>query len=82
VPASERHATTWYEPQATADGVRAGVAFALSTPGVHAICTPGDLDVLRLALDAAQSFTPLDDAGRAAAMDAAGADDLIFPIPA
>jgi predicted aldo/keto reductase-like oxidoreductase len=82
VPPSERHSNTWYEPQTTADAIGRGVGFALSTPGVQAFCTPGDLDVLRLALDAASSFTdPMDDDARRQAMDAAMADDLIFPIP-
>jgi len=80
----DRHATTWYEPQADAAGVERGVRFALSTPGVHALCTPGDLRILRLALDAAEAFTPMDAAERAAAVDAARAeaDALIFPMPA
>jgi aryl-alcohol dehydrogenase-like predicted oxidoreductase len=82
VPSDERTATTWYEPQASADAVARGVAFALSTSGVHAFCTPGDLDVLRLALDAAASFEPLTAEQRAAAMEASLTDDVIFPIPA
>ena len=42
----ERWATSWYEP---GDGgtVERGVRFALSVAGVHAVCTPGDLAVLR-----------------------------------
>jgi aryl-alcohol dehydrogenase-like predicted oxidoreductase len=83
VPPGERHSTTWYEPQTSADAVRAGVSFTLSTPGVHAFCTPGDLDVLRLALDAAAAFDQsLTDEERAAALEASLADDVIFPIPA
>ena len=82
VAPGERHATTWYEPQTTADAVRDGVRFTLSTPGVHAFCTPGDLDVLRLALDAAASFERLDDDQRSEAMGASTVDDTIFPIPA
>lgn len=82
VAAGERHSTTWYEPHTTADAVRAGVSFVLSTPGVQAFCTPGDLDVLGLALDAAAAFEPLDDEARRAAMAAAAGEDLIFPIPA
>src|SRR3954451_2491159 len=82
VPPEQRHSNTWYEPQTTADAIGRGVGFALSTPGVDAFCTPGDIDVLRLALDAASAFTePMDDSDRRAAMDAAMADDLIFPIP-
>jgi len=33
------------------------VRFALSVDGVDAFCTPGDVAVLRLALDAAGGFT-------------------------
>ena len=82
VPPGERHATTWYEPQTTDAGVRAGVGFALSTPGVHAFCTPGDLGVLRLALDAAAGFEELDTTAREQAMAASRSEDVIFPIPA
>ena len=37
-------ADSWYEPWAEPGTVARGVGFALSTPGVHAFCTPGDLD--------------------------------------
>jgi len=76
----ERHSTTWYEPQTAAADVERGVRFALSTPGVTAFCTPGDLQVLELALQAAESFEPMSDEEREAAM-AASDDELIFPIP-
>ncbi len=82
VPPEERHSTTWYEPQTSADAVREGVAFALSTPGVQAFCTPGDLEVLRLALDAAAAVTDGAEVDRDAAMAASSAEELIFPIPA
>ena len=36
----------WYEPQTDPDAVARGVAFALSTPGVHAFCTPGSVELL------------------------------------
>jgi aryl-alcohol dehydrogenase-like predicted oxidoreductase len=79
----DRFATTWYEPQTTAAGIDNGVRFALSTEGVHAFCTPGDLAVLRLALDAANRFEPMDEGERTQAMAAAveAGDDVIFPIP-
>lgn len=77
----ERHSTTWYEPQTTAADVERGVRFALSTPGVTGFCTPGDLQVLELALQAAASFEPMTDDERQSAM-AASDDELIFPIPA
>jgi hypothetical protein len=79
----DRHATTWYEPQTEAAEVERGVRFALSTPGVTAFCTPGDLRVLELTLRAAETFQPMSEEEREAAVtaSAADADDLIFPIP-
>jgi aryl-alcohol dehydrogenase-like predicted oxidoreductase len=79
--ASDRFATTWYEPLTGADEIRRGVSFALSVPGVHAFCTPGDVAVLRTALDAAEASTPLDDAARLGAIDDAASNPSIFPMP-
>lgn len=78
----QRSAATWYEPQADPDGVERGVRFALSTPGVHAFCTPGDPQIFEWALAAAEGYRPLTDDERAAAMDTVRGEDLIFPIPA
>ena len=78
---AERHATTWYEPQPDAEAVRRGVRFALSTPGVTAICTPGDRNVLPWALDAAEHFTPMTEDEREQALQTDVAESLIFPIP-
>ena len=78
----DRFATTWYEPFSSADDVARGVAFALSVPGVHAICTPGDLRLLDLALDAAESHEPLDLNARERAIADASALPSIFPLPA
>ena len=75
-------ADSWYEPWAEPDTVARGVGFALSTPGVHAFCTPGDLTVLRLALDAAAAVGPLDADERDAAMAATASDEVIFPLAA
>jgi aryl-alcohol dehydrogenase-like predicted oxidoreductase len=80
-PSGDRFATTWYEPYADAEQVARGVTFALSTPGVTAFCTPGDLDVLDLALAAAEAFTPVDADGREAAIHAMADEHVIFPIP-
>ncbi|CAB4899163.1 unannotated protein [freshwater metagenome] len=71
---------TWYEPQTTPDGLATGVQFALSHPGVHAFCTPGDLGLLPLVLDTAERFELLSTDERAAAVRAAGVDPLIFPL--
>ena len=65
----DRFATTWYEPRREPDSIARGVHFALSTPGVHAFCTPGDLGLLPLALDAAERATTMDDEARVAAID-------------
>jgi len=75
-------AGTWYEPYTTADEVERGVRFALSVPGVHAFCTPGDTGVLAKALEAAENFTPMDAAARGEASDEVDAEPHIFPMPA
>jgi hypothetical protein len=77
----ERFATTWYEPLIGGDGIRRGVNFTLSVPGVHAFCTPGDVDVLRTALDAADAFAPMDEDARERAIADAANDPSIFPMP-
>jgi hypothetical protein len=76
------HATTWYEPYTTSDTVSRGVRFALSVPGVHAFCTPGDVGVLPTALDAARAFEPMTEPERVAAIDQVADEAMIFPIPA
>lgn len=78
---ADRWALSWYEPVDADDAIARGVAFALSTPGVTAFCTPGDLELLPRVLAAAQSVEPMDDAARAAAVDAMAAEPVIFPIP-
>ena len=65
----DRFATTWYEPRREPESIARGVHFALSTPGVHAFCTPGDLGLLPLALDAAERATTMDDDARIAAIE-------------
>jgi aryl-alcohol dehydrogenase-like predicted oxidoreductase len=77
----ERWATSWYEPQATDDDLRRGIAFALSTPGVHAFCTPGDVGLLPRVLDAAEAYAPLSNPDRDAAMHDMADESVIFPIP-
>jgi aryl-alcohol dehydrogenase-like predicted oxidoreductase len=76
----ELTAGTWYEPWTTPWPVERGVRFTLSTPGVHGFCTPGDLEVLPLALDAAERYEPLTDANRAEIMEAVADAELIFPL--
>lgn len=78
----DRFATTWYEPFSEAEDIARGVAFTLSVPGVHAFCTPGDVRLLDLALDAAETFEPLDRDGRERAIEDASSLPSIFPLPA
>jgi aryl-alcohol dehydrogenase-like predicted oxidoreductase len=78
---STRWATSWYEPQEPGDGIARGVRFALSTPGVHVFCTPGDLTLLPMVLDAADDYAPLDEGGRADAIAAMSDERPIFPMP-
>jgi aryl-alcohol dehydrogenase-like predicted oxidoreductase len=76
-----RWAMSWYEPVEGDDAIARGVRFALSTPGVHAFCTAGDLGLLPRILDAAEQLEPLTDPERADAVAAMADEDVIFPIP-
>ena len=58
-----------------------GVRFALSTPGVHGFCTPGDIGMLPAVLDAAEGYVALSDEQLQAAVDAMATGELIFPMP-
>jgi aryl-alcohol dehydrogenase-like predicted oxidoreductase len=73
---------TWYEPYTAAGDVARGVDFALSTPGVHAFCTPGDRSVLRTALAAAEGHRPMSPADRDRAVGSVADQPSIFPMPA
>lgn len=77
----DRFATTWYEPYTEDEEVARGISFTLSVPRVHAFCTPGDLNVLRTALDAAERYSAMDDLERRELIESAGALPSIFPIP-
>jgi aryl-alcohol dehydrogenase-like predicted oxidoreductase len=77
----ERWATSWYEPQGTDADLARGVAFALSTPGVHAFCTPGDAQLLPRVLDAANAFAPMTANEREEAASAMADEEMIVPIP-
>jgi aryl-alcohol dehydrogenase-like predicted oxidoreductase len=78
-----RTSGTWYEPYTGDDEVARGVRFALSVPGVHAFCTPGDVSVLHVALAAAGAgagtgVAPMSVEERAAASAAVADEPLIF----
>jgi aryl-alcohol dehydrogenase-like predicted oxidoreductase len=77
----EPTADTWYEPQTSVEEVTRGVRFALSTPGVHAFCTPGDIRVLTTALRAAETYVPLSPVERDEAEMAMADEASIYPMP-
>jgi aryl-alcohol dehydrogenase-like predicted oxidoreductase len=80
-PSTEaRWADSWYEP-VQGDAIARGVSFALSTPGVHAFCTPGDTGLLPDVLAAAASYQPASSAQRDAAVAEMNDEPVIFPIP-
>lgn len=70
----------WYRPHTDPAAIARGITFALSTPGITGFCTPGSVGLLPAVLDAAEAFTPFDEAGRATAMVEVAADELIFPL--
>ncbi len=72
--------TTWYEPFTDADRLARGVRFTLDTPGVHAFCTSGDVDVMPLQLRAAAAYTPMSVEERHALLDDAAGWPTIFPL--
>ncbi len=81
----DRSPSPWYQPQTDPEAIERGVRFALSTPGVHALCTPGDLNLLPAVLDAVEGVAAADPAGpdeRRAAMEAMAEEPGIFPIAA
>ncbi len=78
---AERWAASWYEPQADDDEIDRGVHFALSTPGVHAFCTPGDRALLPRVLAAAERDAGMSDEARRDAVEAMATEELIFPMP-
>lgn len=78
---ADRWATSWYEPAVDDEELDRGIHFALSTPGVHAFCTPGDIGLLPRVLASAERYRPMSEADRAAAVDAMAGEDLIFPMP-
>jgi aryl-alcohol dehydrogenase-like predicted oxidoreductase len=75
-----REGSAWYEPFDQPAEIERGVRFTLSTPGVHAFCTPGDLGILPLVLDAANRCTPMSPEARDDAIDAMADDEIIFPL--
>lgn len=61
----------WYEPWTEPEDIERGLRFALSTPGVHTLCTSAAWDVWRVSAGAgaADRLTPMTDEERAAAIE-------------
>jgi len=78
---TSRWADSWYEPVDSDDALDRGVHFALSTPGVHGFCTPGDLTLFPRVLAAAERYAPMSAEARQAAVEAMADEALIFPMP-
>jgi aryl-alcohol dehydrogenase-like predicted oxidoreductase len=78
---ADRWAFAWYEPQRADEEIDRGVHFALSTPGVHAFCTPSDIPLLPRVLASAERYRGMSDEDRADAVEAMAGEQLIFPMP-
>ena len=76
----EKTSTSWYQPFTDPESVTRGVRFTVGTPGVHAFCTTGDVDVLPLQLAAAAEYEPLSPADRDALLTEAADWPTIFPL--
>jgi len=50
--------TTWYRPFTENEWIQKGVDFALSQP-ITGVCTPGDINLLPLVVEACQNFQPM-----------------------
>jgi aryl-alcohol dehydrogenase-like predicted oxidoreductase len=74
-------ATTWYEAYTSDEDISRGVRFVLSTPGVHALCTPSDPALTAAAIEATARYEPMSEDERSAAMRATEAEAHIFPMP-
>jgi aryl-alcohol dehydrogenase-like predicted oxidoreductase len=72
--------TTRYEPWTEPQRIAAGIGFALSTQGVHAFCTPGDVRLLPDVLAAAATYDHVTEPERQALLAAAADEPIIFPI--
>jgi len=55
---NEKTHTTWYRPFEEMDWIQNCVNFALSQP-ITGICTPGDINLLPLVVEACQNFQPM-----------------------
>jgi predicted aldo/keto reductase-like oxidoreductase len=72
-----RKNTTWYEPFSDPVWIQRSIAFALSQP-VTGICTPGDVTLLPLVLEACENFSPYSEGEQEATIARAGEFESLF----
>jgi predicted aldo/keto reductase-like oxidoreductase len=70
----------WYEPFDDLERLTRAVRFTLSTPGVHAFTTTGDMRLIPLLCEAARGYEPLDPAQRDTLLREAADWPTIFPL--
>jgi predicted aldo/keto reductase-like oxidoreductase len=76
----EKTANPWYEPFTDEALLQRAVDFTLSTPGVMAFCTPGDVSILPAVLAAAAGYRPMSAEARDALLTEAAEWPIIFPL--
>lgn len=72
----------WYEPYDQQAQISASVRFVLSQPGVTAVVSAGDVQLLPLYIQAMEDFSPMDAFEQEALVEQRAADELIFDGPA
>lgn len=84
-PWGEREKTynPWYEPYDEQEEITANVRFVLSQPGVTAVVSAGDVQLLPLFIQALESYTPMGATEQAKLITQRSDDELIFdgPVP-
>ena len=71
---------TWYEPLGDDAQIARGVRFTLDTPGVHGLCTSGDVRILQVQIRAAATYSPMAADEREALLREAADWPTIFPL--
>lgn len=69
---------TWYQPYDQQEKINQGVRFALSQPGVAGIPSAGDVRLLKMTLEAAKNFQPMNAEEQAALIEQSADLQLMF----
>ena len=79
----EKSYNPWYEPYDQQAQISASVHFVLSQPGITAVVSAGDVQLLPLYIQSMEDFGPMDAAEQEALVEQRAADELIFdgPVP-